>query len=55
MTTQNPDRAVDDLESVQENKEKKIDEELPDYENPNADPFGNEEFSEVKYKVMSWW
>lgn len=19
------------------------------------DPFGNEEFAEVKYKVMSWW
>ncbi|WEW60296.1 hypothetical protein PRK78_005781 [Emydomyces testavorans] len=28
---------------------------LPTYKAGNADPFGDEEFAEVKYKVMSWW
>lgn len=33
---------------------------LPPYEknvveNRNADPFGNEDSAEVKYKVLTWW
>ncbi|GAD94195.1 amino acid transporter [Paecilomyces variotii No. 5] len=55
MATQNPDRTVDDIESFREHEEKQLDPELPDYEGAHADPFGNEEFSEVKYKVMEWW
>ena len=30
-----------------------------EYDNPNAtcqqDAFGNEEFAEVKYKILEWW
>lgn len=55
MASQSPDRTVDDIESFREHEDKKFDPELPDYEAPHADPFGNEEFSEVKYKVMEWW
>lgn len=55
MAAYAPDRTVDDIESSQGHNEKDLDPELPDYEAPYADPFGNEEFSEVKYKTMEWW
>ncbi|KAL1967210.1 hypothetical protein VTN77DRAFT_3501 [Rasamsonia byssochlamydoides] len=52
-----PHNAVDDLEpgaysppAVQDEK-KYLEGEAPEYE----DPFGNEEFAEVKYRTMEWW
>lgn len=33
-------------------EQNEISKDLPAYQN---DPFGDEEFSDVKYKVMSWW
>jgi hypothetical protein len=52
MASHNP---VEDLESVGYDQgalqdEKKLDA-PPEYD----EPFGNEEFAEVKYRTMAWW
>lgn len=40
---------------VDEEKDTESVKSLGDYGAGNNDPFGDEEFAEVKYKVMSWW
>lgn len=56
MASHNQHFAVENLEpgaynDADQDVIKKIESDTPSYE----DPFGNEEFAEVKYRTMEWW
>lgn len=56
MASHNQHIAVEDLEpgaynDPDQDVKKEVEGDTPPYE----DPFGNEEFAEVKYRTMEWW